>query len=223
MACQAAGFLQQPLGKDGSRLHDVLAVVQYEQQVLAGQLVHELILKPPERALAQAGRGGHGPDYRVRLAHRGQVAEADAVQVAVGCPFGYFQGQPGLTHAAWPVQGDQPGPAQPCGHGGQVLVPPDETGHRPWQRPGSGQIMDIRCPGRMPQDVLLDRTQGRGRVQPEFGGQVRSPRPGGCQGVRVAARQVQGPHEQPSRLLTFRVLGQERLQGGDSLLDEAER
>ena len=37
----------------------------------------------------------------------------------------------------------------------------------------------------------------------------------------MAAGPVEGLHEQSSRLLPFRVFGQERLQGGDGFLDQA--
>ena len=88
----AAGLFEQPLGEDGGRLRDVLAVVQDEQQVPVGQLLDELIVEAPECALAEPGRGGHGPDHGVRLGYRGQVAEADSVPVAAARPFGYFKG-----------------------------------------------------------------------------------------------------------------------------------
>ena len=39
----------------------------------------------------------------------------------------------------------------------------------------------------------------------------------------MPAGPVEGLHEQPSRLLPFRMLGQERLQACDGLLDQAER
>ena len=74
----------------------------------------------------------------------------------------------------------------------------------------------------MAQDVLLDRLQGGGRVQPEFGGQVPAPRPGGGQRFGVPAGPVESLHEQASGLLPFRMLGQERPQGGDGLFGPAE-
>ena len=117
-----AGLFQQPLGEDSGRLRDVLAVVQDEQQVPVGQLLDKLIVEALERPLAEPGRGGQGPDHGVRLGHRGEVAEADSVAVAVAGPFGHFQRQAGLAHTPRPVQGDQPRPVQPRCDGHEILV-----------------------------------------------------------------------------------------------------
>ena len=158
-----AGLFQQPLGEDGGSLRDVLTVVQDEQQVPVGQLLDKLIVEALERPFAEPGRGGQCPDHGVRLGHRGQVAEADSVAVAVAGPFGHFQRQTGLAHTPRPVQGDQPRPVQPRRDGHEILVPADEASHRQRQRgcPGNGRLPDTRRLGRVAQDVLFDAPQGR--------------------------------------------------------------
>ena len=158
-----AGLLQQPLGEDGGSLGDVLTVIQHKQQVPGGQLFDELIVEALERPLAQSGCGGQGPEHGVRFAHRGEVAEADAVAVAAAGPGGHLQRQPGLPHPARPVQGDQPRLPQQPGDGREILVPADKAGHRNRQR--RRRVRDltagIRCTGRVTQDVLFDPPQGR--------------------------------------------------------------
>ena len=158
----------------------------------------------------------------MRLAHCGEVAEADPIPVAAAGPDGHLQRQPGFPHTSRPMQGDQPRlPKQP-GDGREILVPPDEAGHwnRQRRRPVRDLTMRIRCTGRVAQDVLFDLPQRRRGIQPEFLGQVTAPRPEGGQGFGVAARPVEGLHEQSSRLLSFRVFRHERLQRGDSVLDQ---
>ena len=98
----------------------------------------------------------------MRLAHCGEVAEADPIPVAAG-PDGHLQRQPCFPHTSWPMQGDQPRLPKQSGDGGQILVPPDEAGHwnRQYGRPRRDLTMCNRCTGRVTQDVLFDLPQRR--------------------------------------------------------------
>jgi len=63
------------------------------------------------------------------------------------------------------VQGEQPRLAEQPGDGREVLIPPDEAGHRHRQRQRRrlvhGPSAGIRYRHRVAQDVLLDALQGR--------------------------------------------------------------
>ena len=159
------GLPQQPLGENRGGAGDMLAVIENKQDLLPGQVIDELIVEAPERPFAEPGRGGDGPDHGLREGHRREIAEDDAAGVVAGRAAGHLQRQPGLPHASRAVQGEQACLAQQPGHGREVLVPPDETGHRHGNRQcprrPAALIAGARRGHCMTQDIPLHAQQVR--------------------------------------------------------------
>ena len=124
-------------------------------------MLDELIVKSAERTLAESGRGRDGPGHRGRPVDGGQVAEADPVPVPGADLADHLQRQPGLSHASWPVQGEQSHLAQQSGYGRAVPLASDETGHWQRQRPVHWLSARFGRRERVAQDVLFHVLQGR--------------------------------------------------------------
>jgi len=237
---------EEPAGQDSGRLNDVLAVVQDQHRVPAGQRAAQPVHRvgqagvgavPREPPLAQAERVEHRVGHLGRLADRGEPGEPRRR----GQPRRGLGRQPGLAHPARAGQRDEPLGGQLLQHAGDVVVPADEAGrrtlasgeargwglgrrHRPFwimgesSGGGGGLERDL-----LPQDREVHLRQARGRVHPE---PVREQVPAvGVDGqrVRLAADGGEGAHQEGARALGQRVRGGQLAQLADQAARLAER
>jgi hypothetical protein len=116
----------------------VLAVVQDDQQPLAGQRGDETADRigggrrggshaAHQRPLAQAERRQQGLRHLGRIADRGQLGQPDPAGHALGEPVGGLDGQPRLAGPAGPGQGDEAVLLQELGDPVDLLLTPDEA------------------------------------------------------------------------------------------------
>jgi hypothetical protein len=114
----------------GSRVDDVLAVIQHQQQLLPGQHPGQHIGWRDSRLLAHSqGYGHHRRDLR-RILYRRQLGRPRPVGEPARHPPGYLGGQPGLAHPARPGQRHQPVPLQQARDLAHRPVPADEARQR---------------------------------------------------------------------------------------------
>lgn len=152
---QARHRPQQRVGQLGAGLHQVLAAVQHDQQPAPGQLLGQDVQGRPGGAVGQPQCLQHCVAEQQRVLHRGHLHQPGAVREGVGRPGRRAHRQPALAHPARPGHRHQPGGGQQPGQGGQLLLPPDETGHL------RGQPAGRRCPPRRRPSRLRCRVAGQ--------------------------------------------------------------
>ena len=116
-------------------LDEVFAVVQDQQQSLAGQRRHQAGDDVPvvragleHRAFPQPECGQYGMCHPGRVGHRSELDQPDTVRQLPQEVGADLAGQPGLSGAARPDQGEQPVPGEQFGDRGDVVGPTDEAG-----------------------------------------------------------------------------------------------
>ncbi|EPH41606.1 putative Regulator protein [Streptomyces aurantiacus JA 4570] len=139
---------QQYVRQLGDRVHEMLAVVEYDEQPPPAQRPRQ----PPGRGhrgtrlLMQPEHPGHRLGHGVRAAP-GRAVEAreldqpHPVGKPVREPLRRRDGEPRLAHPAGPGEGHKAGHVEELTYSRHVVVPPDEAGD------GGGKVGAGRCPG----------------------------------------------------------------------------
>jgi len=121
---RAAG--QQPLAERGTRVHQVLAVVEHDQRLPRLQRVSQRVLQRAPGLAVDADEGGHPGHDQVRFPQIAQFDRVDAVSEIPGRRGQQPQGQPGLPDPARAAQGESPGTVQGVAQVAEFAFPPDE-------------------------------------------------------------------------------------------------
>ena len=189
----------------GCGVHQLLEVVEHEQQFDTGVLDLQLLLQPLARV------------------DRGERDEARAVAELAREPVGQLEREPRLAHTARPEDRHQPHArvAQQRGDRIQLGIAADQVGRARGER----GARDGGCaPGRRRRELErrilcqhrgLEPLQLRARLEPQV---VHQHAPGAAERVErvgLAAGAVQRQHQVCVQLLAIRVLGDQRLELGD--------
>jgi hypothetical protein len=134
------GARQQGQAQLGGGLDHVLAVVQHDEQLAAGQRrgQHGSVRHPRPRRYLQGSR--HRRRYPVRIGDRGQLDQPHPVREPGGDLSADLSGQPGLPDASRPEHGDQTVRAQQAGHFAHRFRPAHEAAQ------GAGKAVQARRP-----------------------------------------------------------------------------
>ena len=121
---------QQPRTQRRGRADHVLAVVQQQQHLLAGQRPRQRLGRRQSRLLAHPQRRGHHRRHLSGVRHRCQLHQPCPIgELACHLP-GHLHGQPGLARSARPGQRHQPVIRKQARDLAQRLGPADEAGQR---------------------------------------------------------------------------------------------
>jgi hypothetical protein len=238
---------QDPAGQRGRRLDDMLAVVQDQDTVAIGQRLGQPVqrgrpgITRPARddPLADAERVQDRVRHVGRIGHRRELHEPGACSQ----PPGHLGGQPGLPHSAGSGKRDQAGRTEVLQHRGHLGVPADEGGQRVREhgvRGGGGRGNDVpfgikrifgrtdggSCRGGRPllaaQDAQVHPLELSRRIDAEPAGQQLAGLMVDLERLGLAARRVQGAHEQGTGAFGQRVSGQQRAELADQARSLAE-
>ena len=125
---------QQSLDQGADPVEQVLAVVQHQEQVGAGELGdHRVRGRPPRLLPEPEGVRQRGAHHR-RVRDRHQVDVAGTARMTAADVLGDGQGQPGLANAPRADGGDQPMLGESTREGGPLGRPAHEGGQRCRQR-----------------------------------------------------------------------------------------
>ena len=194
---------QQRAGQPGAGIQQMLAVIQYQQQLRRPQPVDQRLQHRHITRLPHPQRQHHLRGHQPRIGDTGQLGQPHPVREPAHHPRPGLQGQPGLSRPAGPGQRDQPRLAQQPFQPGQVLLAAQEAGQR------RGQVMPRRKRRRrnlLPQHRLLQPAQLLPRFQPQLGGQHVPGPPVGRQRISLPLGPVQRQHQQPPQPLPQRIL-----------------
>jgi hypothetical protein len=204
----------------GARLHEMLAVVEEEQELHRAQLVEE----PGERSdigpVEESERSGDRGRQERRIRQRDQVDEPDTAAPGAHLARRDLQRQPRLARAAHTGQRDQALlPQQPL-EVRELAAAADEARHR------CGKVVPRlrrRCGGDLlAQDGALEHAELLARLQPKFLGQQPACTSIGGERVRLALAPVERNHQLPPEPFAQRMLRDEALELGDELRVVAE-
>jgi hypothetical protein len=115
------------------RFEQVLTVVHYKQQLLAGQHADQRLHHRHARRLLSTQSSRHGLGQQRRLLDGSQLHQPHAVGELADYSASNFGGQPGLAHPARPGHCHQPIRTQQAGDLVRLPIPADETRQRRWE------------------------------------------------------------------------------------------
>ena len=202
---QAGRSDQEGFGEPRGGVDEVLAVVQHEQELAAGQGGDQArsgagVVGDPRDDLGGTDGGEHGGGQLVRAAERGQLRDPGLAGHAPGD----LAGQPGLAGATRPGQRDQPRRREQTGQPPDVRRAPDEARQRCGHRTRRGQAAQHRGVGGRERRAGIDAQL------------LDEPRPHAVEhreGVDLPAARVQAPSQQRGGRLPERFRGQQRVEG----------
>ena len=189
---------------------EVLAVVEDEEETTAGQLGDDLVGDPAERPFAYTDGGGDGTIDVGGPSERTQIAESDAVPVAVPDVRGRFEREPGLADPAGTAQRHDSRLAERARHRRHIAIAPQETVGR------SGQCA-VRGNNAVLQDALFELTELRRRFEAPLD-ELAPPALVHRERVGVASRLVQRLHQELAGVLALGMLDDQCLKVGDDLV-----
>ena len=189
---------------------EVLAVVEDEEETTAGQLGDDLVGYPAERPFAYTDGGGDGTIHVGGPSGRTQIAESDAVPVAVSDVGGRFEREPGLADPAGTAQRHDSRLAERARNRRHIAIAPQETVGR------SGQCA-VRGNDSVLQDALFELAELRRRFEAPLD-ELASPALIHGERVGVASRLVQRLHEELAGVLALGMLDDQCLKVGDHLV-----
>ena len=140
---------QQPRAQRRGRADHMLAVVQYQQHLLAGQRPRQRLGRRQPRLLAHPQRRGHRRRDLHRVRHRRQLRQPRPVGEPARHLPGHLRGQPGLARPARPGHRHQPVIGKQARDPAQRLGPADEAGQRrreAMHATGRGRVRRLRLP-----------------------------------------------------------------------------
>jgi hypothetical protein len=126
---QAGAGAQGPVGEHRAGVHQVLAVVQYQQQIPVAQVVRNHLGERPFAVHVDAERVGDGVLQQGGLGHPGEVDQPDAVGERAPQLTGGPHGEPALSAATHAGQGHQARAGQQPPYLGDVPASADERRH----------------------------------------------------------------------------------------------
>ncbi len=234
------GVAQQARGQLGDFVHDMLAVVEQQEETPVAQEGCEAV-EGGARAdvVAETERGGDGRGEGVLSGgERGEFDEPDAVGegvdgvpgVIAACAGGRCgQREARLPDPAGTDQRDQPGGVEEPAHAGDGGIASDRGVQVHGQVGGGASGGGDRCGGGgefggSDQDRLVQRGDGVAGVEAEFVGEASAQILVRGQGVCLAARPVERPHLRGPQALAQRVCGDEvrDFVGDEGVLAEVE-
>ena len=118
---------QQPGAQPGGRPDHVLAIVQHQQQLLAGEHPRQRLNSGNPRLIPYPQRRRHHRGHQRRIPHRRQLRQPHPVREPARHPPRHHPGQPGLPRTARPGHRHQPPLTQQPGDRAHRLFPADEA------------------------------------------------------------------------------------------------
>ena len=115
-------------GKIRNSRHQVLAIVEHQQDVLAAQKTQQSRAQRPVGFFPGAHRRGDGFHDAPGLCDQSQLDEPHAVPILVNQLRAAFKGQAGLSRAPRAHEGQQAGVLKQLLYALQLLFAPDKTG-----------------------------------------------------------------------------------------------
>jgi hypothetical protein len=103
---------QEVLGKPGTGVDEVFAIVEHEQQLRLSQALQDVPEQAAVRPLAHTENTGNRLQDQLRIEHRRQIDHPGAIPDLLGHSCGDLDRQPGLSGPAGPRQGDETGAAE---------------------------------------------------------------------------------------------------------------
>ncbi len=192
---QARAGPQQRVRELGTRLDQVLAVVQHQQRRPSLEMLDQQVGRIAVRALPQPQRRRHGPRDQPGVAGRGQLHQPDAIPERLQQLGGGLERQAGLAGAARADQGHEPALLEPLLDLVKLAPAPHEAGQLAGQVGGERrQRADRRELGRQPRVDNLENPKRLGDVPEPMVAQIAQLRAGRQGGTGQLGRRRTDQH-----------------------------
>jgi hypothetical protein len=160
----------------GEPVEKVLAVVEYEQQALDAERIQQNIFDVLARLLLQAQHARDHGRYAIAVPEPGKLHEPRSIAERGGEPFGrpsgeQLDGEPGLSGTRGPGESNQAPALEQCRKLTKLGLAPHEAGQIQRDRTRVRRPSEHGRRSRfvlLPQDPVMQSTQGRGRFGTEL-------------------------------------------------------